>query len=100
MDIDIRTLLGRLNPECKRAMEQAAELCVQQTHYNVDIEHLLMKLVDNEAPDLRLVFGRFGIRPTRCRRSFRSRSTPSSAATAARPASRPTSRRSSRKPGS
>ena len=63
MDIDIRTLLGRLNPECKRAMEQAAELCVQQTHYNVDIEHLLMKLVDNEAPDLRLVFGRFGIRP-------------------------------------
>uniref|UniRef100_UPI0027DCCD28 Clp protease N-terminal domain-containing protein n=1 Tax=Variovorax sp. E3 TaxID=1914993 RepID=UPI0027DCCD28 len=63
MDIDIRTLLGRLNPECKRAMEQAAELCVQQTHYNVDLEHLLLKLVDNEAPDLRLVFGRFGIRP-------------------------------------
>ena len=63
MDIDIRTLLGRLNPECKRAMEQAAELCVQQTHYNVDLEHLLLKLVDNDAPDLRLVFGRFGIRP-------------------------------------
>ena len=63
MDIDIRTLLGRLNPECKRAMEQAAELCVQQTHYNVDLEHLLLKLVDNEAPDLRLVFGRFGLRP-------------------------------------
>ena len=44
MDIDIRTLLGRLNPECKRTLNQAAELCVQQTHYNVDVEHLLFKL--------------------------------------------------------
>jgi type VI secretion system protein VasG len=35
MEIDIRTLLGRLNAECKRAMAQAAELCVKQTHYNV-----------------------------------------------------------------
>ncbi|KAF1045356.1 type VI secretion system ATPase TssH [Xylophilus sp.] len=63
MDIDIRTLLGRLNPETKRAMEQAAELCVQQTHYNVDIEHLLLRLLDNDAPDLRLIFARFSIRP-------------------------------------
>ena len=63
MDIDIRTLLGRLNPECKRAMEQAAELCVQQTHYHVDLEHLLFKLVENEAPDLLLILGRFSIRP-------------------------------------
>lgn len=63
MDIDIRTLLGRLNPDCKRAMEQAAELCVQQTHYHVDLEHLLLKLVEIEAPDLLLIFGRFSIRP-------------------------------------
>ena len=63
MDIDIRTLLGRLNPECKRAMEQAAELCVQQTHYHVDLEHLLFRLVENEAPDFLLIFGRFSIRP-------------------------------------
>lgn len=63
MDIDIRTLLGRLNPECKRAMEQSAEFCVQQTHYHVDLEHLLLKLVENEAPDFFLIFGRFSIRP-------------------------------------
>ena len=63
MEIDIRTLLSRLNPECKRAMEQAAELCVRQTHYNVDIEHLLMRLLENEAPDLKLILARFSIRP-------------------------------------
>ncbi|MBX3654080.1 MAG: type VI secretion system ATPase TssH [Ramlibacter sp.] len=55
MEIDIRTLLSRLNPECKRALERAAELCVQQTHYNVDIEHLLFKLLDAPAPDIALL---------------------------------------------
>ena len=63
MEIDIRTLMGRLNPECKRAMEQAAELCVQQTHYNVDLEHLLFRLVEGEAPDVLLILARFTIRP-------------------------------------
>jgi type VI secretion system protein VasG len=52
MDIDIRTLLGKLNPECKRAMTQAAELCVRQTHFHVDVEHLLSSLLDPIAPDL------------------------------------------------
>ena len=63
MEIDIRTLMGRLNLECKRAMEQAAELCVQQTHYNVDLEHLLFRLVEGGAPDVLLILTRFTIRP-------------------------------------
>ncbi|MDR5758680.1 type VI secretion system ATPase TssH [Caballeronia sp. LZ035] len=63
MDIDIRTLLGRLNPECKLAMEQAAQLCVRQTHYNVDVEHLLLVLLEADAPDLKAILGHFGIKP-------------------------------------
>ncbi|WP_233805314.1 type VI secretion system ATPase TssH [Paraburkholderia sp. HP33-1] len=61
MDIDIRTLLSRLNPACKHAMEQAAQLCVRQTHYNVDVEHLLLQLLESDAPDLRAILGRFSI---------------------------------------
>ena len=63
MEIDIRTLLGKLNPESKRALEKAAELCVQQSHYNVDVEHLLFKLLENGAPDVGLIFPEFGIKP-------------------------------------
>jgi type VI secretion system protein VasG len=63
MDIDIRTLLSRLNPECKLAMEQAAQLCVRQTHYNVDVEHLLLTLLESDAPDLKAVLSHFGIKP-------------------------------------
>jgi len=62
MEIDIRTLLGKLNPECKRALEKAAELCVQQTHYNVDVEHLLFKLIETEAPDVCLILPEYDIK--------------------------------------
>jgi len=64
MDIDIRTLLSRLNPACKHAMEQAAQLCVRQTHYNVDVEHLLLQLLESDAPDLRAILERFNIPAT------------------------------------
>ncbi|WP_347557942.1 type VI secretion system ATPase TssH [Robbsia sp. KACC 23696] len=51
MQIDIRDLLGRLDPECKRGMEKAAESCVQHTHFNVEIEHLLLELLRADAAD-------------------------------------------------
>ncbi|CAG2160806.1 type VI secretion system ATPase TssH [Cupriavidus numazuensis] len=61
MDIDIRTLLSRLNPECRHAMEAAAQLCVRHTHYNVDVEHLLVQLLEVEARDLHVILEHFGI---------------------------------------
>jgi type VI secretion system protein VasG len=63
MDIDVRSLIGKLNAECRRALEQAAELCVHQTHYNVEIEHLLLKLIEQPAPDIDLILRHFDIKP-------------------------------------
>ena len=61
VDIDIRTSLSRLNPECKRALGAAAEMCFRQTHFNVEVEHFLAALVDARAPDLTLLLERFEI---------------------------------------
>ena len=61
MEIDIRTLLGKLNPECKLAMKQAAELCGRQTHFHVDIEHLLLQLIEESSPDIALVMTHFDV---------------------------------------
>jgi len=61
MDIDIRTLLSKLNPECKRAMGHAAELCVKQTQFNVELEHLLFTLIEERTPDFALVLRHFGV---------------------------------------
>ena len=63
MEIDIRTLLAKLNPECKRAMTLAAELCVKQTHFNVDAEHFLLQLLEGPAPDIKQILERFAIDP-------------------------------------
>ena len=63
MEIDIRTLLGRLNPEVKGALNRAAELCVQHTHYNVDVEHLLFRLLETPAPDVGLILAQFELKP-------------------------------------
>jgi type VI secretion system protein VasG len=61
MSSELRSLIGKLNPICKRALETAAALCVAQTHYNVEVEHLLLKLLELPATDVAPVFRYFGI---------------------------------------
>ncbi|MEA2414977.1 MAG: type secretion system protein VasG [Thermoanaerobaculia bacterium] len=61
MSSELRVLIGKLNPICKRALETAAALCVAQTHYNVEVEHLLLKLLDLPATDAGPVFRYFNI---------------------------------------
>lgn len=49
MATEMKALISKLNPPCKKALEAAASLCVQRTHYNVEIDHLVYRL--NEQPD-------------------------------------------------
>lgn len=49
---DMKTLVGKLNPICRRATEKAAQLCVKNTNFNVEIEHLLVCLLDESDTDL------------------------------------------------
>ncbi|MEY3264220.1 MAG: Chaperone protein ClpB, partial [Pseudomonadota bacterium] len=65
MSSELRTLILRLNRPCRQAMERAAELCAQQTHYSVDPEHLLIRLLETPASDLRVILGHFAIAPER-----------------------------------
>ncbi|MBJ7417993.1 MAG: AAA family ATPase, partial [Niveispirillum sp.] len=57
----IATLIARLNPLTKRAMEGAAQLCLAQTHYAVEVEHLLLKLVERGEGDLTPVLRYYGV---------------------------------------
>jgi type VI secretion system protein VasG len=49
MSVSLKSLIGKLNDTCRSALEAAAGLCLARTHYDVDIEHLFLKL--NEMPD-------------------------------------------------
>jgi type VI secretion system protein VasG len=50
--IDLKSLVGRLNEPCRRALEAAAGLTLSRTHYNVELEHWLSKLADIADGDL------------------------------------------------
>ncbi len=50
--IDLKSLVSRLNDHCRRALEAAAGLTLSRTHYNVEIEHWLLKLADGADNDI------------------------------------------------
>src|SRR5262252_8225804 len=47
MAVNLRALIGKLNHTTRSAVEAAAGLCLSRTHYDVEVEHYLMKLLDN-----------------------------------------------------
>jgi len=59
--VDIKSLLGRLNVYCTRCLEAAAGLCVSRTHYEVTVEHVLTKLLEDNQSDLPLILRQFDV---------------------------------------
>jgi type VI secretion system protein VasG len=46
VDLNLKSLIGKLNDTSRRALESAAGLCLSRTNYNVEIEHWLLKLLE------------------------------------------------------
>jgi len=61
ISVDIKSLLGRLNPYCSRSLENAAGACVARTHYEVTVEHLMIKLLEDPQTDFPLILRHFDI---------------------------------------
>ncbi|MGV2461226.1 UNVERIFIED_CONTAM: Clp protease N-terminal domain-containing protein, partial [Pseudomonas aeruginosa] len=59
--MELAALIGRLNPDCRRALERAAQRCLQRTHHYVEIEHLLLELLDIDGGDFACLLPRFGL---------------------------------------
>jgi type VI secretion system protein VasG len=65
MSVNLKSLIGKLNAPTRGALEAAAGLCLSRTHYNVEIEHYLMKLMEASDTDAVHIFHRFGINQSR-----------------------------------
>ncbi len=65
--IDLKSLVGRLNEPCRRALEAAAGQTLSRTHYNVEIEHWLLKLADIADGDLIAVLRHYEVDEGRLR---------------------------------
>lgn len=67
---NLRSLIGKLNGTCRKAMESAAGLCLSQTHYEVEIEHFLLKLLDIPDTDFHKILRYFEINESRLASDF------------------------------
>src|SRR5205085_5202153 len=59
--IDLKSLVDRLNEPCRRALEAAAGLTVSRTHYNVEIEHWLLRLADPADGDIAAILRHYEV---------------------------------------
>jgi type VI secretion system protein VasG len=60
MNVNLRSLIGKLNNQTRGAIEAAAGLCLTRTHYDVEIEHFLLKLLDIPDGDLVAILKHYG----------------------------------------
>jgi type VI secretion system protein VasG len=57
----LKALIERLNTTTRTSLEAAAGLCLSRTHYDVEIEHYLLKLLDVPDSDATRILSAFGL---------------------------------------
>jgi type VI secretion system protein VasG len=65
MGLNLRSLIAKLNDSARLALEASAGFCLSRTHYDVEIEHYLMKLLDSSDGDLAFILKQFGVDKSR-----------------------------------
>jgi type VI secretion system protein VasG len=70
MNVNLKGLIGKLNETSRKALEAAAGLCVTRTHYDIDIEHLLLKLTEADNADVQKILHHFEVDLSRLSRDL------------------------------
>ena len=61
MSTNLKALIDKMNDTTRKALESAAGLCVARTHYDIEIEHYLLKLLDASDNDIAAILKHFGV---------------------------------------
>ena len=61
MSVTLKAIVSRLNDTTRKTLEDAAGLCLARTHYDVEIEHFLVKLMDVPDSDFQVILKQFGV---------------------------------------
>ncbi|MDH4401110.1 MAG: type VI secretion system ATPase TssH [Burkholderiaceae bacterium] len=68
--VDFAPLVSRLNTSCRGALENAAGTCLSRTHYEITVEHLMARLLEDPQGDVQLILKQAGIDPGRVMRAL------------------------------
>lgn len=60
-NLQLKPLISKLNETCTRTLEAAAGLCLSRTHYNVEVEHWLLKILEGSNTDLHAICNAFSV---------------------------------------
>ena len=63
--VDLKALVAKLNDPCRRTLEAAAGLTLSRTHYNVEIEHWLIKLLEDGSNDIAAILRQYDVDQSR-----------------------------------
>ncbi|CRL65763.1 type VI secretion system ATPase TssH [Proteus vulgaris] len=64
IQIDLSTLVNRLHPIAKHALENAAAFCVSHQQLEITVDQLLQQLLETPLTDIRTIFNKVDINPT------------------------------------
>jgi len=70
MRVNLKSLIGRLNETSRSALEGAAGLCLSRTNYDVEPEHLLLKLIEAPDTDISRILRHYEINQSRVTRDL------------------------------
>ncbi len=65
MGLNLKSLIAKLNDQTRSALEGAAGLCLSRTHYDIEVEHFLTKLLDSSDNDFAAIVKHFEIDKSR-----------------------------------
>ena len=65
MSVNLKSLIGKLNNRTRSAVEGAAGLCLSRTHYEIEPEHYVQKLLDQQDGDFSRILYRFEVDKSR-----------------------------------
>ena len=61
MSTSLKTLISKLNSTCRQAAEQAVSRCRARGHFEVEVEHLLLALLEQRHSDVSVIMKRSGL---------------------------------------
>ena len=70
MSQNLKTLISKLNDTTRRAAERAASLCMSRGHFEVDLEHFMLALLEQPQTDLAVLCQRFEVSVTALQRDL------------------------------
>ncbi len=65
MAVNLKSLIAKTNDTTRKALEGAAGLCLSRTHYDIEIEHYLTKLLDDQDNDVHRILKHYGVDKSR-----------------------------------